>query len=109
MPRALLSNGSAARSVRSTGLDFRIDYRFEPGTPVRVGLRYVWVIRTNRGPDFKVSYTSAELRDQGTLTARAATASRLSGPYQAYLAIERFVPGRLGLQQEVISNVVSFR
>jgi hypothetical protein len=106
--RVALTNARAVRVPGRSGMVFQVDYRFEEGMPAG-GLRYHWVIVTARGQAFKQSLGAGQLRDQGTLQGRALGAGWVQGPYQTYLAVEVLVPGRAGLQDVKISDVLTIR
>ncbi len=107
-PRVALSNGRAVRVVGRAGMSFQVDYRFEQSTP-QAAARYKWVILTARGKVFPISLTAAQLQASGTLQARGLGATSIDAPYQTFLAIEVSVPGRLGIQVEKISDVLTIR
>ncbi len=102
---ATLANASATRNPRMAGMVFRVDYSFPNGRPA--GTRFAWIIVPRTGLPFKVTYVSAELRASGTLSCRGPAAAH--GPYQCFLAVEKFVPGKLGLQEVRISDILTFR
>jgi len=107
-PRVALLNGRAGRVPGRTGIAFQVEYRFEQGVPAGT-LRYSWVILTARGQAYKQRLTAGQLQNQGTLQGRVLGAGWTQGPYQTYLAVEMLVPGRPGLQEEKISEVLTIR
>jgi hypothetical protein len=102
-----LSNGSIGRVRGKAGTQFVVSYRFTAGAPIAPGGRFTVVLQTARGRGFR--FTTISLRPQGTLTARAIGLFPTDGPYQAYMAIERIVPGGGWQEVERISDVLTFR
>jgi hypothetical protein len=100
-----LANASSSRTTRPIGTAFRVDYSFPNGRPA--GARFAWFIVTQNGRALKVTYSAAELRASGTLMCRGP--GIVPGPYKCFLAVEKLVPGKLGLQEVRVSEVLSFR
>jgi hypothetical protein len=87
------------------GVTFQVNYRFEgQGPDPKVG--YVWVVRSARRQVFERPVPVGELRQSGTLQGGSLFRPLVSeGPLEAFLAVERLVPGHAGWQRERISNV----
>jgi hypothetical protein len=104
-----LSNGSAMRIPGRPGMAFRVDYQVNPGQMPSGATRYAWVIVTNGGRFTQTLPLTALRGVKGTLSGQAPGAAFLGGPYRSYLAVQRLVPGKLGFQEERISDILVFR
>jgi hypothetical protein len=104
-----LSNGSAMRIRGKPGMAFRVDYQVNPGQMPSGATRYAWVIVTNGGRFTQTLPPTALRGVKGTLSGQAPGTAFLGGPYRSYLAVQRLVPGKLGFQEERISDILVFR
>jgi serine/threonine protein kinase len=80
----------------------RIEYRFHQERP-SPGRRYFWVIESDRGWVGEQSLLWIDLGAEGTLRARFWPHGIDRGPYETYLEVEQYGPGR---SRRRISNIV---
>ncbi len=106
-PKIAITSARAVRVGGRPGVYFEINYRFEQGAP-RPGMRYGWVIVSQRRGAFMLRLTADSLREQGTLKGHLRNVtSNLDAPFRIFLVAE--VPGDQGTKEEKISNEMTIR
>jgi serine/threonine-protein kinase len=105
-PWVVLTSGTTVRQRPGSRLLFQVHYRFQQGSPEGVwNLR--WVVQCAGQTVHEQLLLPGTLNSEGTLQATTTRPGLLlRGPVESFLVVEKLVPGKIGWQQELISNVL---